>query len=630
MICLEEPLPGQRLLQNEGCRRPGALNMEKASNRRYRQKGSRLYDRVLLSFVCVSIVPVLFFGGYVLVFTQRTAKDNISRRLKNDVERSAAAFEEMMDYYCEAIDSFSRDKTLTDVLMSETPSVEQEQQLYREIYRMSWGSGPVPIVCLTDAKKGVVAASGVPVSSLRDWSAKHADIFAAGADDGSETVCLPCQYSPANGQEVAMSLMRRIDVQGQTLGYLFIDMPENALKAALTADGELQTDGGAATSYLIYTWYNYVVYNDYFTRYSHGQRMLDLDFRDTFKTGSPTVVSFQNEDKITLQMAGMECWSGKFVMVGLVPTDLIVKNNSYILSGAAVFCLLAVLLCSVLAAWFTGTFTGPVHSMVGMMRRVEDGDLQARIAVDRRDELGALAVQLNKTVERMDELLRNNAEEQKRLFQAELSNLQSQIRPHFLYNALDSIKWLAKLGETEKIAAVTTQLSEILRRGIRPNNETETIEESLALVENYLSVWKAIYADKLFTSVEVDRELLGIRIPTFLIQPVVENAVIHGIEPKVGPGHLRLHIYRKGEVAAVNVWDDGVGIPENKMNALFSEESKSDLGESNAHGFGLYSVNRRIQLHYGAKYRLQIESVVNKYTSVTLTFPVEGQECAKC
>ena len=167
---------------------------------------------------------------------------------------------------------------------------------------------------------------------------------------------------------------------------------------------------------------------------------------------------------------------------------------------------------------------------------------------------------------------------------------------------------------------VATRLGTILKQSFRKSGETETLRDSLLLVDSYLAVWSVIYPGKLTYKVDAEPGCLDTLIPSFLLQPIVENAVIHGLEPKVGAGKLCIRIYWHGSDVWINVWDDGVGMPKAKLDTILTRED-TDKNGNGSHGFGLYNVNKRIQLQFGGEYGLTLESVERVYTSVTVTVP---------
>lgn len=281
--------------------------------------------------------------------------------------------------------------------------------------------------------------------------------------------------------------------------------------------------------------------------------------------------------------------------------------------------LLSAVAAVILALLFSRSIFSPVRRLVSVMGQVEAGDLGARLELPRNDDIGYLILSFNRMVSRVQTLVAETVEQHQRLRVSEARSLQARIDPHFLYNTLNSIKSIARLRGVEEIAVIATRLGKLLRSGFAPEGELCTLEESLELVKSYLEIEAIRYPGRFEFSMDVEGGLLGVVLPRLLVQPLVENAVYHGLEHKVGPGHLSLSAHRAGADLLIVVEDDGVGIGADRLARI--EESLrraeddrfsgpltvGDGGEASA-GIALANIHRRVRLSFGPAYGLSLRN----------------------
>jgi len=208
--------------------------------------------------------------------------------------------------------------------------------------------------------------------------------------------------------------------------------------------------------------------------------------------------------------------------------------------------------------------------------------------------------------------------------------LQSQINPHFLFNTLEAINWMAQLNNVPEISETVSDLSDLMEASIGRDDRLITLEEEFQYADKYISLQKRRFGDKIELIKNVQPDVLGIEIPRLLIQPLIENAVYHGIERNRGRGTITLNAYRdKKGCLCVEVIDNGAGMePEEleELNARLTLDNNAyfrGLGGNRRKSIGIENVNRRIKLFYGEQYGLKMESMVGEFTKVTIRIPCE-------
>ena len=267
------------------------------------------------------------------------------------------------------------------------------------------------------------------------------------------------------------------------------------------------------------------------------------------------------------------------------------------------------------------SITLPIQRLCDSMERVQEGDFSVSdIVVDSENEIGSLTKSFNVMTQRIHELMAQNIREQEAKRQSELKALQSQINPHFLYNTLDSIIWMAEGKKNEEVVLMTASLARLLRQSISNEDELVSIGQEIEYARGYLTIQKMRYKDKLEFWIEVEPSILNIRLIKLVLQPVIENAIYHGLKYKESRGLLLVKGFMKNGNAVLQVIDDGVGMDQETLDHIY-ERHKVDY---HSNGVGIYNVQKRLQLYYGNEYGIVYESKPGEGTTATITIP--GQQ----
>jgi len=275
---------------------------------------------------------------------------------------------------------------------------------------------------------------------------------------------------------------------------------------------------------------------------------------------------------------------------------------------------------------FSNSIQKPLNEMREMSNAIARGDLTARTSEPKVTELVPLANNMNSMAEQIDVLIKTNIEEQKNFQKAEMKALQAQITPHFLYNTFDTIIWLAEQKDTERVVTITKAFSEFLRISLSRGHEWITIQQELDHIKNYLTIQKIRYADILNYEIEADEELMNFKIIKLCLQPLIENAIYHGIKNKRGRGHLKVNAHFSSaakDFITFEVSDDGAGFTEERLQEVMNELNNSNSNAENLTSvYGLYNVNKKLKLYYGEKTTgLLINSEYKKGSTISFEIP---------
>jgi two-component system sensor histidine kinase YesM len=280
---------------------------------------------------------------------------------------------------------------------------------------------------------------------------------------------------------------------------------------------------------------------------------------------------------------------------------------------------------SVVAAWsLSKSIYAPIKKLHDVTTTITKNDLQALMTSDNVDEITELGMSFNIMIGKIKELLDSKIQEQENLKKAELRALQAQINPHFLYNTLDTIIWMAESKKTDQVVKMVSALSKFFRISLSKGMDWITIGEEVERIRSYLIIQRMRYRDILDFNIEVDNDVAENTILKLILQPLVENALYHGIKNKRQGGTINVRARMKGEnEVLLEVEDDGIGFTPEKLNQLRAELEDDTGGIKLESGFGIGNVNKRIRLYYGKPYGLSIQSEYKTGTCVTLVIPAK-------
>ena len=273
-----------------------------------------------------------------------------------------------------------------------------------------------------------------------------------------------------------------------------------------------------------------------------------------------------------------------------------------------------------------------IGSLTALSGSIAEGNLDARAAVPNVRELETLAMDLNTMAGKIKTLIDENTQEQRNLQKSEMKALQAQITPHFLYNTLDSIVWLAEGNQNEQVISITRAFSDFFRISLNRGNEWVQVEDEFKHVESYLTIQKIRYRDILDYTIEYEKEMDQKTILKLLLQPLLENALYHGIKNKRGKGLITVRGWMESTTANqdedwlfFSVEDNGIGIMEGQLEEirrLMESAGHSSIPQTATQSYGLYNVGRRLELYYNRTNLLDIQSVYKEGTKVSLKIPV--------
>jgi len=304
-------------------------------------------------------------------------------------------------------------------------------------------------------------------------------------------------------------------------------------------------------------------------------------------------------------------------LVSIVPLDEITaenKNINQLILTTGILCLVFAFFTTYL---LSRSISNPILKLVTIMKNIKAGNLDVRADFSTNDEIGLLGDGFNSLMHRMNGLMDEIYTEQIFRRESEFKLLQSQINPHFLYNTIETIISFIKLDMKDNAIITAKYLASFYRISLSKGNDIISIGEEVLLTNSYLSIQKLRYFEYMDFKVEFDEDIMAYSIPKLTLQPVVENAIYHGLKEKNEKGFLHIKGYKQNDTIIIEVFDNGVGMTKEKTQSILSRAAENDAKKE----FGIGSVDLRVKLLYGSNYGLRIESEVGGFTRVILSLP---------
>ena len=297
--------------------------------------------------------------------------------------------------------------------------------------------------------------------------------------------------------------------------------------------------------------------------------------------------------------------------------------NSFIVISAVIV-LMMLLAVATFSIYLVTDMLRPMEALKDATEQMAMGDFSARAKVSSQDEIEELAHSFNHLAENMESLIEEVKLDQQKMRKADLRLLQEQINPHFLYNTLDTIVWLIEANETDQAVNMVVTLSNFFRMVLSKGKEFITIADEEKHIRSYLEIQEMRYHDIMEYDIQIDQVVYQYQILKLTLQPIVENALYHGLKEKRAKGFIHIHGEKEGKLIRLTVRDNGVGMEKEELEALRKEISRPC--KETERGFGLANVNERIRMYFGQEYGMTIRSEKGKGTEVQVLIPAVKPE----
>ncbi|MBN9647332.1 sensor histidine kinase [Terrisporobacter glycolicus] len=356
--------------------------------------------------------------------------------------------------------------------------------------------------------------------------------------------------------------------------------------------------------------------SDIYITDSSGKIISSKDKRDIGKNYE--IISNNNGDiegymkSNTKIISKIEAYNWKIIQD--IPSDISMKISNQIVSITTIIIILVSFIALIITYKLSKWITKPIIQTKDKMQEVTGGNLKSHIIVNRDDEIGDLQESFNSMVNQLSASIENIKESERQKRVAELSFLQAQINPHFLYNTLSGIRFLISMEKNEEAEEMLYRFTKLLRSILPKASEMITLSEEIENIKNYGELQQMRYPNSFTIEYDIDEKILDFKVPSFVLQPILENAILYSMEKENNFGNIKITAFEKDEYIKIIIEDNGIGMSKDKLkNVLNKGASINSIGVTNVH--------ERIQLNYGVRYGLKIESIEGKGTKVVFMLP---------
>lgn len=586
---------------------------------RFIGKFSSIQSVIFATVAVLVLSAVVIVTGVSMKFTNTSIFENSSEYTHTIIQQMNQNIDSYIDYMENIAYLISSNEDVQDYLFDEKIDNEGRYRILNQLQTILDSRSDIRNVGII-SKNGRMLINDGSKSVNQDLDLNTQEWYATALEkpNGPILTSSHVQHIISGERPWVITLSRGIrdrSGSGEKEGVFFIDLNYSAI-SELCDQSTVGTKGYAfildAKGNIVYHPQQQQLYNELQTE--NISLIMDTD-EDTVLTGTG------NDGKLySISRSEKTGWT----VVDCTNVKELLSKSRQAQSVYVLTAIILVIVALLFSRFMARSITLPIQKLRDSMKKVQEGDFSVSdVVVDSKNEIGSLTKSFDVMTHRIHELMEQNVHEQEEKRKSELKALQSQINPHFLYNTLDSIIWMAEGKKNEEVVLMTASLARLLRQSISNEDEVVPIANEVEYARGYLTIQKMRYKDKLEFQIEVDSSILYIPLIKLVLQPIIENAIYHGLKYKESKGLLIVKGFMKDRNAVLQVIDDGVGMDEETLAHIYDKHKVN----YHSNGVGVYNVQKRLKLYYGEDYGITYTSELGKGTTATITIPgrQEGQ-----
>lgn len=572
-------------------------------------KNTSIQRIISISFTAIAVMGMLMVGSALYLRFINSTESMIAENNKTMIEQVNLN----LDNYLRDMRKVS-DATYYNVIKKKdlaTDNINKELDLLYETNKDSLIS-----ICVFSQQGQVVAAS--PVANLKNSVDPRESEWFQEAVSKRENIHFSTPHvqnlfeGSQNKYRWVVSLSREVELTSNkktTFGVLLVDMNFSGIEQ-ICKNVNVGRSG-----------YVYLIDGDGEVIYHPRQQLIysnlieeNNEIAATYEDGNH-IETFQGEKRlVTIRTVGYTGWK----IVGIMPMSDITSDYGKMTSFAVFIMFFTIFILVFINMYVSSRIANPIRALEKSVKELENGEKEVDISISGSYEIQHLGKAIRSMVNQMHSLMDNIIIEQESKRKSELNALQAQINPHFLYNTLDSIIWMIENENYDGSIIMVTALAKLFRISLSKGKNIITVRDEIEHVRNYLTIQNIRYKNKFTYSIEADENTLELATIKLIIQPLVENAIYHGMEFMGGDGEILVKSYIKNSELYIDVIDNGLGMKQEVCDALLTYDSKTKRKGS---GIGLKNVHERIQLYFGKNYGIEIYSEPDEGTTIRIHMP---------
>lgn len=591
-------------------------------------------SKLIFSFIFVSIIPILLVQAISYFNTTSAMKENVNELITYNLAQTEKNLNTTLNSYMDILYQIYTDDEIIDLVKkinAETDSAMEISLLRDKLSKLTNSKEGIRSIAILSAGGKTVFYDTLTASSLdSSWMNKDFDRskFYSGITSSKGSVLIPTSYASQLGDKkyylfhIANKMVDFNDIRKDAIGVIVISIDEDLIyRACNEADPQKEAKKSVRSVNFIVDKNGYIVsFPDknlvgsnislYGKTGTNGQE-------DKYTAAARKISYFESSSIITNSLASEK---NGWIIVNAVDQSYLFSKVYMTQRLTIIFGILALLFSIVIIFYVTRNFSGSIRKILHAMKTAQEGELSVRVELDDDgDEMSAIASRFNKMIYKINKLLDEVKDATFKQKEAEIRALEAQINPHFLYNTLDAINWMAIEKDEHEISNMLKSLAQILRYSVNKSNSIVKLREEIEWLKQYIYLQQTRFNYSFECFMEVDENVLDFNIHKLLFQPFIENVIIHGFEGINKGGVLDISIKGSDNSIVIMIGDNGKGIDPGTVSKLNSPDNRELTAKGS--GLGASNVFNRIKMYYGDSGSWQVESETGKGTTITLKIP---------
>ena len=556
----------------------------------------------LIVYIFLLVLLLLGFVGSLYYQTSsQTIRQLTERTTRNSMEQSGQFIASYLQKLKQTTSTLSKEETIRKFAQNQESSERSVQALMKTIIE----TDPDLVSAVLVTKDGRVVSTDSQISMQTSSDMMNEKWYQEAVHTKAMPVLTPARKESLSSEKekwVVSVTQEVVDEAGQNLGVLRLDIGYNSLKAYLD---RLQL-GKKGFSFIVNSQHEFV-YHPKKSVYSSSQEMKAMQPYISVKDGYA--------DQKQAFVYQIDIADSDWTLIGVASLEQLQMLQSQMLYSFMGLGVLALLMC-LTGIWFVlRLWIKPLQNLQAVILKIGAGDSNLRAEAKGSPELVDLAQQFNKMLDQIEQLMEAVKAEEQNVRRYELRALSAQINPHFLYNTLDTIVWMAEFNDSKRVVEVTKSLAQYFRLALNQGHEQISLKDEIDHVRQYLFIQKQRYGDKLQYEIEEDESIADYKLPKLVLQPLVENAIYHGIKEIDRQGMIRVTSKAEEGRLILSIYDNGRG---------FDLQNSEDQTLLRLGGVGLKNVDQRLRLQFGDDYHMEIQSEPDTFTQISLYLPLDS------
>lgn len=542
-------------------------------------------QKLLAVFFIVGIIPLLSLWIYETTFIISSTEENIKNYTESNIDMAAELIDNNLNTYKKMVGFIADNLEVQEIMARENHDYEEgykfndTQELYK-ITRaiMATQSIEIPLHIVNLDKKSRFSTTNYysPI-----YSDERGDLYERLMRNEGEVITkIHRRVDGAQSKDTVMAIGKTITDKNtkEVIGFVITDIYDYYFDDIFNSISFIKD-----ANVILVDEFGYII-TDKTQKNSTGFRF-ESSFLNSVKDDKGSLdLAF---DKTKFKCYYTTAKNTKIKVIQITPKSYFFTEGFKNMKFFITLSLIVAIISIILALKYSKKIAKPIGDMTSLMRKVENGHRDVCMECHCTDEIGELAHGFNDMIKEINRLIDEDFKKELLVQQAEFNALKSQVNPHFLYNALNSIKWMASLEENDAVIEATGALAKFFRYSVKNNVDTVSVKQEIDQINNYLIIQKYRYRDKFIINQEIDEGILNLEMLKLTLQPLVENAIVHGLEKKIGKGILKIKAYEEHDKVIFKIMDNGVGL---------------DNSKNNGEGIGISNVDKRLKLYYGNDY----------------------------